>query len=44
MDTPLTPQDIADAVATGMLAKDRASQGLGLCVTHISPGRALAQS
>jgi acyl-CoA thioesterase len=40
MDAPRTPQDIAEAVATGMMAKDRASQGLGLRVTHISPGQA----
>jgi acyl-CoA thioesterase len=40
MDAPRTPQDIAEAVATGMMAKDRASQGLGLRVTHISPGHA----
>jgi acyl-CoA thioesterase len=36
----MTPQQIADAVAIGMMAKDRASQGLGMRVTHISPGAA----
>jgi acyl-CoA thioesterase len=36
----MTPQQIAEAVATGMMAKDRASRGLGMRVTHISPGAA----
>ena len=36
----MTPQQIADAVAIGMMAKDRASSSLGLRVTHISPGTA----
>ena len=39
-DTHLNPQQIADAVALGMMAKDRASTGPGLRVTHISPGSA----
>lgn len=39
-DSLLNPQQIADAVALGMMAKDRASRGLGLRVTHISPGSA----
>jgi acyl-CoA thioesterase len=39
-DTHMNPQQIADAVALGMMAKDRASGGLGLRVTHISPGSA----
>ena len=37
-ESPLNPQQIADAVALGMMAKDRASRGLGLRLTHISPG------
>lgn len=36
----MTPQQIADAVAIGMMAKDRASSSLGMRVTHISPGTA----
>lgn len=36
----LNPQQIADAVALGMMAKDRASRSLGQRVTHISPGSA----
>jgi acyl-CoA thioesterase len=36
----MTPQQIAEAVATGMMAKDHASRGLGMRVTHISPGAA----
>lgn len=41
MTTPETnPQQIADAVAAGMMANDRASRGLGLRVSHISPGSA----
>jgi acyl-CoA thioesterase len=39
-ESHLNPQQIADAVALGMMAKDRASRGLGLRVTHISPGTA----
>jgi acyl-CoA thioesterase len=39
----MTPQQIAEAVATGMMAKDRASRGLGMRVTHISPGAAHLQ-
>jgi acyl-CoA thioesterase len=40
MESHMNPQQIADAVAIGMMAKDRASRGLGLRVTHISPGAA----
>ena len=40
MEPHMNPQKIADAVAIGMMAKDRASRGLGLRVTHISPGSA----
>ncbi|MBT9507598.1 hydroxyphenylacetyl-CoA thioesterase PaaI [Rhodoferax sp.] len=36
----LNPQQIAEAVAVGMMANDRASRGLGLKVTHIGPGTA----
>ncbi len=36
----MTAQEIADAVGIGMLAKDRASSGLGMRLTHISPGAA----
>lgn len=36
----MTPQQTADAVATDMMAKDRASRGLGLRVVRISPGSA----
>ena len=33
-ESRLTPQQIAEAVAVGMMANDRASRGLGLKVTH----------
>lgn len=36
----LSPQAIAEAVAVGMMAKDRATTHLGMRVTHISPGAA----
>jgi acyl-CoA thioesterase len=36
----LTPQQIAEAVAHGMMARDKASLGLGMQVTAISPGGA----
>ena len=36
----MTPQEIASAVGTGMLAKDHASVTLGMRLTHISPGAA----
>lgn len=36
----MTPQQIADAVAIGMMAKDKASRSLGMRITHISPGSA----
>ena len=39
-ESDMNPQQIADAVAIGMMAKDRASRGLGLRVTQISPGSA----
>ena len=40
IESHMNPQQIADAVAFGMMAKDQASRGLGLRVTHISPGSA----
>jgi acyl-CoA thioesterase len=40
IESSMTPQQIAEAVATGMMAKDHASRGLGMRVTHISPGAA----
>lgn len=36
----MTPQEIASAVGVGMMAKDKASSGLGMQLTHISPGTA----
>ncbi|MDO8773627.1 MAG: hydroxyphenylacetyl-CoA thioesterase PaaI [Burkholderiaceae bacterium] len=39
-ESTLNPQQIADAVALGMMAKDQASRGLGMRLTHISPGSA----
>lgn len=36
----MTPQEIANAVGVGMMAKDRASSGLGMRLSHISPGAA----
>ena len=36
----MSPQEIANAVGVGMMAKDRASSGLGMRLTHISPGAA----
>jgi acyl-CoA thioesterase len=39
----ITPQQIAEAVAAGMMARDRASRGLGMQITHISPGAAHLQ-
>jgi len=40
----MTPQEIANALALfvgeGMMAKDHASRGLGMRLTHISPGAA----
>ena len=34
----MTPQDAAAAVGVGMMAKDKASEALGIRLTHISPG------
>lgn len=39
-DFHMNPQQVADAVAVGMMAKDQASRGLGMRITHISPGSA----
>ena len=36
----MTPQEIANAVGAGMMANDKASSGLGMRLTHISPGAA----
>ena len=36
----MTPQETATAVGHGMMAKDKASQALGIRLTHISPGAA----
>ena len=36
----MSPQEIANAVGVGMMANDRASSGLGMRLTHISPGAA----
>ena len=38
--TTLSPQHIADAVGTGMFAKDRAAHGAGLHLATIAPGTA----
>ena len=36
----MSPQEIANAVGAGMMAKDRASSSMGMRLTHISPGAA----
>lgn len=36
----MDPQAVAEHVRTGMLANDRATQGLGIAITSIAPGRA----
>ena len=36
----MNPQQLAEQVRDGMMARDRAAQGLGMCVTHIAPGEA----
>lgn len=38
--TTLDPQAIAEHVRSGMLANDRATQGLGIAITAMGPGRA----
>ena len=40
MADTFTPQQVAEAVATGMLAKDRASRGLGMQIAAVGPGTA----
>jgi len=40
MQPHMTPEQIADAIGIGMMAKDRATKSLGLSVTQISPGAA----
>ncbi len=39
----MTPQETANHVGTGMMAKDFASIALGISLTHISPGAAHMQ-
>ena len=36
----MNPQQIAEHVRDGMLARDRAAQGLDMRITHIAPGQA----
>ena len=36
----MSPQEIANAVGVGMMAKDHASKALAMQLTHISPGAA----
>ena len=36
----MNPQQLAEHVRDGMMARDRAAQGLGMRVTHIAPGEA----
>lgn len=36
----MTPQQTAEHVRDGMLARDRAAQGLAMRITHIAPGEA----
>ena len=36
----LSPQALSEHVRSGMLANDRATQGLGIAITSIGPGRA----
>ena len=38
--SPMTPQAVADHVRHGMLASDRATQGLGIAITAMGPGHA----
>lgn len=38
--SPTTPQAVADHVRHGMLANDRATQGLGIAITAMGPGHA----
>jgi len=40
MADAFTPQQVAEAVGTGMFAKDRASRGLGMQIAAIGPGTA----
>ncbi|CAN5294153.1 hydroxyphenylacetyl-CoA thioesterase PaaI [soil metagenome] len=43
MASTSSPQQIADAVAVGMLAADSASRALGMRITAMAPGRATLQ-
>ena len=38
--SPLSPQAVANQVRSGMLANDRATQGLGIRITAMGPGQA----
>jgi acyl-CoA thioesterase len=40
MAEPFTPQQVAEAVGAGMLAKDRATRGMGMQIVAMSPGSA----
>jgi acyl-CoA thioesterase len=37
-DSPLTPQQLAEACAEAMFSRDHASQGLGMRITRMAPG------
>ncbi|MBR9753365.1 MAG: hydroxyphenylacetyl-CoA thioesterase PaaI [Gammaproteobacteria bacterium] len=39
-DTPLSPQQLSEACAEAMFARDHASQGLGIRIVQIAPGYA----
>lgn len=39
-DSPLTPQQLAEACAEAMFTRDHASQGLGMRITRMEPGLA----
>jgi acyl-CoA thioesterase len=40
MDEPMNPQQLAEACASAMFARDPASQALGMRIVAIAPGRA----
>lgn len=40
-DTPLNPQQLAEACTRAMFARDNASQGLGMQIESVAPGRAV---
>ncbi|MEG0199350.1 MAG: hydroxyphenylacetyl-CoA thioesterase PaaI [Comamonas sp.] len=39
----MNPQQTAEHVRDGMLARDRAAQGLAMRITHIAPGQAMIE-